>query len=271
MNNKMTFLTLIVSNFFFGQWTYKTVKNDFDDPYKIAYSEINNGAILKLEAVETEKEISPKLIQDTFLYTYKTIEMIRYYDSVSNYSVAHKNIFSDELIIIYDYELTNQNNIEDIFFKIYYDGKNGVVKGSDLKLNNLQAIKTKIDNSRKANIDLLQRAMKFYESGPETKTEFKWVKEIAFYLSGGYHCDDVIDVDLVFFVGSEAKKYKLEAYKSNDNKTVFLVDDLNTHEIKSDFFKASLVKIRLNESHCDDDIYQFKMTNSSAAFQFISK
>lgn len=36
----------------FSQWTYETIKNDFDEPYRIAYTSQNNGAILKLEELE---------------------------------------------------------------------------------------------------------------------------------------------------------------------------------------------------------------------------
>jgi hypothetical protein len=35
-----------------SQWSYKMVNNGFDDPYKVAYTAVNDGAILKLEKVE---------------------------------------------------------------------------------------------------------------------------------------------------------------------------------------------------------------------------
>jgi hypothetical protein len=35
----------------YSQWSYETVNNGFDDPYRIAYTAQNNGAILKLEKV----------------------------------------------------------------------------------------------------------------------------------------------------------------------------------------------------------------------------
>jgi hypothetical protein len=38
----------------YSQWSYKTVNNGFDDPYRIAYTAQNNGAILKLEKVGDE-------------------------------------------------------------------------------------------------------------------------------------------------------------------------------------------------------------------------
>jgi len=36
----------------YSQWSYETVKNGFDDPYRIAYTSQNNSAILKLENVD---------------------------------------------------------------------------------------------------------------------------------------------------------------------------------------------------------------------------
>jgi hypothetical protein len=36
----------------FSQWTYETVNNGFDDPYRIAYTKEVNEAILKLENVD---------------------------------------------------------------------------------------------------------------------------------------------------------------------------------------------------------------------------
>jgi hypothetical protein len=40
-------LTSISSTY--SQWSFQSVSNDFDDPYRIAYTSENNGAILKLE------------------------------------------------------------------------------------------------------------------------------------------------------------------------------------------------------------------------------
>jgi hypothetical protein len=37
-----------------SQWSYKTINNGFDDPYRVAYTAQNNGAILKLEKVGDE-------------------------------------------------------------------------------------------------------------------------------------------------------------------------------------------------------------------------
>jgi hypothetical protein len=41
--------------------------------------------------------------------------------------------------------------------------------------------------------------------------------------------------------------------------------------MKNAFLKASSVKLRFNESHCQSDYYEFKMSGSTAALNFVSK
>ena len=36
----------------YSQWSFESVSNDFDEPYRIAYTTKNNNAILKLENVD---------------------------------------------------------------------------------------------------------------------------------------------------------------------------------------------------------------------------
>jgi hypothetical protein len=52
---KKIFLTIVLLfslSSVYSQWSYQLVKNDFDDPYRIAYTSANNSAILKLENVD---------------------------------------------------------------------------------------------------------------------------------------------------------------------------------------------------------------------------
>ena len=52
---KKVFFTLAVLfsvSMAYSQWSYELIKNDFDDPYRIAYTSANNSAILKLENVD---------------------------------------------------------------------------------------------------------------------------------------------------------------------------------------------------------------------------
>jgi len=48
----MMCLFMVVS---YGQWTYKTIDNGFDEPFKKAYTAINNGGFLGMETSEELK------------------------------------------------------------------------------------------------------------------------------------------------------------------------------------------------------------------------
>lgn len=48
----LSFILLLSIGSAYSQWSYESVSNDFDDPYRIAYTTKNNNAILKLENVE---------------------------------------------------------------------------------------------------------------------------------------------------------------------------------------------------------------------------
>jgi hypothetical protein len=92
---------------------------------------------------------------------------------------------------------------------------------------------------------------------------------IVYYLSSGYFCDEVIKVDISFLVGGSYKRYAITAKTSSNKKSLFLVWDLVNADFVNDFKNAESVKIRVNESHCSSDIYEFNMTNSAKALEFI--
>lgn len=94
---------------------------------------------------------------------------------------------------------------------------------------------------------------------------------VMFYISGTYFCEDFPKVDVVFTVNGESKKYQPIGAKSEDAKIVFITFDLMSEEFAEDFKKASSVKIRVNETYCETDVYTFSMANSRAALDFILK
>lgn len=54
MHQLINFLfTLLIPGFVSAQWTFKTIKDGSDDPYKIAYTEVSNNALLKMENVDS--------------------------------------------------------------------------------------------------------------------------------------------------------------------------------------------------------------------------
>lgn len=95
------------------------------------------------------------------------------------------------------------------------------------------------------------------------------VEQPLLYLYGTYFCDDLIEVDMVFQTPSGDKKYRLESYKSKDSKILFFDQSLANEEFVSDFKSATRVRIRVNESHCRNEYYEFSMSGSTKALQFI--
>ena len=46
-------LAVLITGSVSAQWTYEKIDNGFDNPYKVAYTETDNNAFLKLERVDT--------------------------------------------------------------------------------------------------------------------------------------------------------------------------------------------------------------------------
>lgn len=96
--------------------------------------------------------------------------------------------------------------------------------------------------------------------------------ELAFYIAGGYFCDDMISVDIALIVSGESKRYTVSGSKSSNSKALFLIDDLLVEE-QAAFFKdlkaCTSAIIRTNESHCTSDIFKFNMAGSTRAINFM--
>jgi hypothetical protein len=93
--------------------------------------------------------------------------------------------------------------------------------------------------------------------------------EVSLYLQGGYFCDENPSVDISLMVNSEWKKYSTVGTKSEDSKAIFLIDDINISNAILDFLNATSIKIRVNESYCENEYYQFNMSGSTSAYNFI--
>lgn len=111
----------------------------------------------------------------------------------------------------------------------------------------------------------------YTEDGQSEFLKLENYKGIAFYIGGVYVCDESVTVDISFLVNGEYKKYNVTGRTSENRKTLFMVDDLNSDpNLLADFKAASSVKIRVNDTTCDTEIYEFKMTGSTAAYNAIS-
>jgi hypothetical protein len=93
---------------------------------------------------------------------------------------------------------------------------------------------------------------------------------VVFFIKGGYYCDDNPKVDIVFVVNGVDKKYSFTGQKSTKNNVVFFTWTLDKLPNLLAYFKdASSIKIRINESYCTTEIYNFNMSGSKAAYEFI--
>lgn len=93
--------------------------------------------------------------------------------------------------------------------------------------------------------------------------------EVCFYIAGGYYCDDYPTVELVFVVNGVNEKFTITGLKNSSSDVVFFVFDLMNSEMVDAFKKCSTLKIRLNETYCETDIYTFNMSKSTSALNYI--
>lgn len=129
-----------------------------------------------------------------------------------------------------------------------------------------QWVVTKIDNGFDTPYKIA-----YTEDGQSEFLKLENYKGIAFYIGGVYVCDESVTVDISFLVNGEYKKYNVTGRTSENRKTLFMVDDLNSDpNLLADFKAASSVKIRVHDTTCDTEIYEFKMTGSTAAYNAIS-
>ena len=97
---------------------------------------------------------------------------------------------------------------------------------------------------------------------------------LAFYLTGGYHCDNYPTVEMGLTVKGQTKRYSVTGVKSDNFKTVFFLDDILAEansEFLADFKSCSSMALRINESYCTPDYHTFNMSGSSKAIEDMSK
>lgn len=92
---------------------------------------------------------------------------------------------------------------------------------------------------------------------------------VAFYVSGGYFCEDEILVDLGLKVNNEWKKYQYVGKASSSKKTLFIISDITQSDSFSDFKLATDMVIRINDNVCGSDDYNFNMLNSTSSYNYV--
>jgi hypothetical protein len=93
---------------------------------------------------------------------------------------------------------------------------------------------------------------------------------IGFLIYEGFICTDYPTIELTFFVNGEWQAYEpLTGIKSTDNEKVYILNDISS--VEADFRKASIMKIRLDDTHCGKQIFEFDMTGSGKALDFMQE
>ena len=95
--------------------------------------------------------------------------------------------------------------------------------------------------------------------------------QIYFYLNGKYCCDENPVVNLSFIVNGVTVKYFCTANVSDDKGTVWILEDFLNSTVVESFKNCSTLNIRVNDTVCNEEIYSFNMSGSTAALNFITK
>ena len=94
--------------------------------------------------------------------------------------------------------------------------------------------------------------------------------DVIFYISGGYFCQEAPDVDLAFLVHGVYKRYTVSSVLSEDKTTIYMIRDI-LHDSCIDYFKScTSMKIRINDDNCGEEIYEFNMSGSTSALNFVN-
>jgi hypothetical protein len=116
-----------------------------------------------------------------------------------------------------------------------------------------------------------------YSTCNEASTTHRWLKvskmtdsTFLFLVYLGYVCTETPTIEYSFKMDTGWTKYTLSGLTSKDKKKIYLTDDLVSHYGDA-FAKCSILKIRVDDSHCGKNIYEFNMTGSSAALEWVRR
>lgn len=96
--------------------------------------------------------------------------------------------------------------------------------------------------------------------------------ELAFYIQNAYTCTEIPIVDVIFiFADGTKENFRLTGETSEDRETVFFTDNILLEPYFNAFKRASRIKIRVVDVFCSSDIFEFNMSGSSNAVNFMTK
>lgn len=94
--------------------------------------------------------------------------------------------------------------------------------------------------------------------------------EIVMYIQGIYFCDDDdTEVDVSYKVNGVWEKYTGTGLVNTDQTTVFIEPNMLESKMLSDFKAATSVKIRVRQTYCEEQVYEFNMTGSTKALNYM--
>jgi hypothetical protein len=94
--------------------------------------------------------------------------------------------------------------------------------------------------------------------------------EIVLYIQGVFFCDDDdTEVDISYMVKGKWEKYNGSGMVSNDQTTVFMEPNMLASGMLEDFLAATSVKIRIRQTYCDEQVYEFNMAGSTKALNYM--
>lgn len=95
---------------------------------------------------------------------------------------------------------------------------------------------------------------------------------IVLSIDGGYYCEKEPLIDVVLVVNGADNKFEFDGYKGGSSDVVYITWDMASNaEFLNAFKLSTTMKVRINESYCTTEVYNYKMTNSKAAFEYMIK
>lgn len=92
---------------------------------------------------------------------------------------------------------------------------------------------------------------------------------VILYLQSEYFCDDQSEVVLAFKTSAGFIRYTTLGKVSADKTVLFILPDLLTSEAKYQFLNCTILKIKIVEGICAEEIYEFNMIGSTKALNFM--
>jgi hypothetical protein len=267
----------------FSQWNNKTIDNNFDEPFKKSFTSINNNGFLAMEVGDKEKNlinipdsikskiinitnnlnIKMGMVQDIIITNKNVIGYISKSACTNNNLDSSINLFNEFLISV---EIPKKGlNI----YKIFTTAGTYYINESDYLSSGFPGqidVLYMGDSWVEKNFNEILNLKKLYKL-----CNIKVIKIPSLYLHGSYFCDNETYIDFVLVVAGINVNYKISATKSKNSEIYFFDDSTWSDEFIKDFKNASKCMIRVNQNYCRSDYYEFNMSGSTSAFNFISK